>query len=402
MALQLMLWCAGMMGTVPVHAQWTWQPQFHTDNRLRDLRLLPDGSGMAIGEGNVLLCTVNGGETWTGTGSAAPDLNAASLVGTSVYFGNREGGIFVLNNPATCFSDLVAIATPALSNLTDLHMVSSTAGYAAANGSLRFSNNAWNSSTAVVNLNCPFDAQAVWFLNQDLGFAATQSGRITRVSQESGTFLCETVASGSQPLHNLHFANEQVGFAVGALGTVLATVDSGRTWQARSIPTTDDLKAVFATGPFTVHAAGDQLYRSTDGGLVWEIQNKPSAMTQAESLWFIDANNGWVAGANGFLGYTGNAGGSGLVLHAQVPEQQSQPWSFAPNPASQQIQLWTESPEPTSWSLWDSMGRRVKNGVLIGSTLVALDELPAGLYWLKAGTLPAKSLVIQTNEGTTP
>jgi len=383
-------------------AQWVWQPQFHTDNRLRDLRLLPDGRGMAIGDGNVLLCTINGGETWTGTGSAAPDLTTASLVGSSIYFGNREGGIFVLENPGTCLSDLVAIATPALSNLTDLHMVSDSEGYAAANGSIRFSNNAWSSSTAVVNLNCPSDAEALWFLNQDLGFAVTQSGRIARIRQESGTFFCETVASTDQALHNLHFFDGQYGFAVGELGTVLATADSGQTWQDRSIPVSDDLTAVFATGPLTIHAAGDQLYRSTDGGIGWEMQNKPSPMTQADALWFIDANNGWVAGANGFLGYTGNAGGSGLVLSAQHSEQASNEWSFGPNPATHQIHLWSASPQPTIWSLQNSMGIRVKHGVWMGSTVVGLDGLPAGLYWLKAGNWPAKPLVIQRSQGSAP
>ena len=357
---------------------------------------------MAVGDGNVLLCTVNGGETWTGTGSSAADLTTASQVGTRLYFGNRDGGIFVLENPGTCLSDLVAIATPALSNLSDLHMVSDSEGYAAANGFIRFSNNAWNSSTAVVNLNCPADAQAIWFLNPDLGFAVAESGRIIRIRQESSTFFCESVAASGQPLANLHFANGQVGFAVGENGTVLATADSGRTWQDRSIPVADDLAAVFATSSLTVHAAGDQLYRSSDGGLTWEMQGKPAPMTQAEALWFIDANNGWVAGANGFLGYTGNAGGSGVALGTPLPQQDASLWSFAPNPAAQQIQLWPASQQTGFWSLYDGLGNRVKHGVYEGSTQIDLNGLSDGVYWLNLNNGPAKVLVVQQSEGAAP
>ena len=64
-------------GTDSLKAQWVQQPQFHTGNTLFDVRVLPDGSGIVVGEGNVLLCTLNEGDTWSGTGSSAPDLTTA-------------------------------------------------------------------------------------------------------------------------------------------------------------------------------------------------------------------------------------------------------------------------------------------------------------------------------------
>jgi len=381
-------------------AQWVWQPQFHTENRLRDVHLTPDGRGIAIGEGNVLLCTTNGGETWTGTGSADPDLNAASLVGSTFFFGNLQGGIFSLSNPGLCLSDLLAIATPALSNLSDLHMLSASSGYAVANGFLRYSNNAWSSSTAVTNLNCPTDAQSIWFVTEDVGFAVTNSGKIIRIRQDAGTFLCDQVAASASPLHNIHFVGAQYGYAVGASGTVLYSDDSGLSWQNRSLPEEDDLTAVFATAAQTVHAAGNQLYRSADGGVSWERLPKPSPMTRAEALWFLDANNGWVVGANGFIGFTGNAGGSGLPLFVPQALHEPDTWSLQPNPASGSAQIAASSPVPQSWSLWNSLGTCLQRGSLHGTTSLELDGLAPGLYWVRVGEQgPAKALLVQNSDG---
>ena len=69
-ALALLCLVMPLLGT----AQWVQQTQFHTTNTLFDVRLNAAERGIVVGEGNVLLCTLDGGLDWDGTGSADPDL----------------------------------------------------------------------------------------------------------------------------------------------------------------------------------------------------------------------------------------------------------------------------------------------------------------------------------------
>ena len=44
-----------------ISAQWAQQSQFLTTNELLDIRMVNADRGAVVGEGNVLLCTIDGG-----------------------------------------------------------------------------------------------------------------------------------------------------------------------------------------------------------------------------------------------------------------------------------------------------------------------------------------------------
>jgi photosystem II stability/assembly factor-like uncharacterized protein len=71
------------------------------------------------------------------------------------------------------------------------------------------------------------------------------------------------------------FPTPQVGYACGALGVILKSIDSGKTWTQLYSPTLDQLNTVSFMDNDTGIVGGDQgvLLRTTDGGETWAQLN---------------------------------------------------------------------------------------------------------------------------------
>lgn len=375
-----------------LEAQWAQQPQFHTTNTLTDVRVLPDGRGIVTGEGNVLLCTLDEGEDWDGTGSADPDLTAASLAEGVFYFANRSGAMFRETNPAECDNELLAIAVPALSPLLDLHMLNASQGYAVGGGILRYTDNTWSSQTTVSNLGCPSDARAIWFLSPEIGYAVTDAGRIVRITRDGGTFLCESKLSGSAALRAIHFADTLNGCAVGVDAVAWVTTDGGENWMARNIPADDDLNAVSVLPGDVLHAGGEQLYVSEDAGMSWQLQSAPVALVRVTAMWFANQNRGWITGPGGFIGFTANGGGGGIPLGMDDPAKGNE-LTLQVDPEGHWISFALDSPEPQQWQLLRSDGVMIRQGVAAGTVRLSTYDLPRGSYLIHCPGLGSRLFV---------
>src|SRR3954452_4573623 len=88
----------------------------------------------------------------------------------------------------------------------------------------------------------------------------------------------EPQASGvTARLRGVSAVSDRVAWASGASGTILRTVDGGRTWQARGIPGTDslDFRDVDAMDERTAYVLSigfgeaSRIYKTTDGGATW-------------------------------------------------------------------------------------------------------------------------------------
>ncbi|MGB6043727.1 MAG: YCF48-related protein [Pirellulales bacterium] len=62
---------------------------------------------------------------------------------------------------------------------------------------------------------------------------AGSPGSVIFHSPDAGTSWRPTSTGQNLPLHDLHFVDDRNGWAVGALGTILATRDGGRSWQSQ-------------------------------------------------------------------------------------------------------------------------------------------------------------------------
>ena len=108
-------------------------------------------------------------------------------------------------------------------------------------------------------------------------------------------------------LHDVSFANQHVGWAVGSLGTILHSTDGGATWQPQDSSTSAELYAIHAidsqqawavggtTDPISLLSRGVVL-RTANGGKTWKsLQPLTPALRDVH---FQDAQHGWTIGAS--------------------------------------------------------------------------------------------------------
>ena len=84
----------------------------------------------------------------------------------------------------------------------------------------------------------------------------------------------EIIPSGTNvKLNSVFFFDYEVGFAVGDSGTVLKSIDSGKTWQSIQTPVTFNLNDIYMFHRDTIDIVGDSgtMLFSTDGGSYWWV-----------------------------------------------------------------------------------------------------------------------------------
>ena len=84
----------------------------------------------------------------------------------------------------------------------------------------------------------------------------------------------EIVPSGTTTeLNSIFFYDYEVGFAVGDSGTVIKSIDSGKTWQVLQTPVTNDLNDLFVFNDSTLLVVGDSgiIIFSLEGGNSWYV-----------------------------------------------------------------------------------------------------------------------------------
>ena len=80
-------------------------------------------------------------------------------------------------------------------------------------------------------------------------------------------------------------------------------------WNRQNSQTTTDLTSVYFVDANTGWIAGENgtILHTTDGGLLWQTQNVPTAV-DLESISFANANQGWAVGDSGVILHTENGG----------------------------------------------------------------------------------------------
>jgi photosystem II stability/assembly factor-like uncharacterized protein len=147
----------------------------------------------------------------------------------------------------------------------------------------------------------------------------------TILRSEDGAHWVHAVTPGSADLARVA-ANERgdVLVAVGASGTLLRSIDAGRTWLPARNPTIDtDLRAVVnQPGSRTWVAVGTngRVLRSTDDGKNWALVD--SKLTVAFQTLYVDPVTRFilVGGDEGMVGYSKDAGESWQVTALTMPD----------------------------------------------------------------------------------
>jgi photosystem II stability/assembly factor-like uncharacterized protein len=130
----------------------------------------------------------------------------------------------------------------------------------------------------------PLDLTHVYFVNADVGWVSGKGGTILRTVDAGKTWEAQLggdPADNSAPVRELHFLDERRGWAVqGQAGVTWKTLHTrdGESWEeigtapygAHSIVFTSPLTGYLAGNPSMSVTGGGVLYRTIDGGRTWK------------------------------------------------------------------------------------------------------------------------------------
>ena len=193
LAFILLLFTPGLTSEEERDTGWD-QVSISTDNDLNDVLALNSTSAFAIGENGKIYHTVNSGVDWSEQDSGViQDLNAIEFNGQAIVAGD-SGTVLIndvdswIDNSIEGAGNLYDLSVPHFESLADsVIFVSGTGGEI-----WKWSNNSWDD-----------------------------------LSNFTGT---------TNDIYAIDFVNEDEGFAVGADGLIIATIDGGLSWEIRDSP----------------------------------------------------------------------------------------------------------------------------------------------------------------------
>ena len=120
----------------------------------------------------------------------------------------------------------------------------------------------------------------------------------------------EQTSGTTYNLHSVHFADENIGWAVGDNGTILRTTNGGEEWYTQTSNTTAPLHKIHCADSNTGWVIGKNfgenvVLKTTNGGIDW-IQEYSGHIDTLyyHSIFFVNYNIGWLAGIkDGYIGF---------------------------------------------------------------------------------------------------
>jgi photosystem II stability/assembly factor-like uncharacterized protein len=115
---------------------------------------------------------------------------------------------------------------------------------------------------------------------------------------QSSSFLC------------LSFADKNVGWAAGDLGTIIKTTDGGLNWEAQESNVFGTISSIsFINSDYGWALCGNDVLRTTNGGKTWSLVYKQiDSYSPLLSINFVDATHGWAVGRNAKIFKTSDGG----------------------------------------------------------------------------------------------
>jgi len=207
---------------------------------LKQLRFFDRKSGWAVGCRSAMFpsggfVTEDGGRSWRqlAGGEASSWLAADLLDPNTGALAGRQGSPAMLRRGGI---QPARVADFGLRNLRRLKLVAPVHGWLIGDGGLVMMTADLGASWQTPPGRLPqemgdqFDFAALAVRGPKCWIAGSPGTRVFH-SPDAGRTWASFPTAGRVPIHGLYFADDEHGWAVGALGTILATSDGGRTWQ---------------------------------------------------------------------------------------------------------------------------------------------------------------------------
>jgi photosystem II stability/assembly factor-like uncharacterized protein len=180
------------------------------------------------------------------------------------------------------------------------------------------------------SLSTVYNLNSISFINEELGWLFDISGRTLLKTEDGGDSWSVNLQGG---LLNMYFHDEDIGFVktVDPRG-LLKTTDGGNSWDDIIDFPSGDGFVYFINEDVGWYIAGSSVYHTYDGGITW-VDNKIFDYTSIRDIFFLNENQGWLAGDVGFVATCDFTVGIGEVINCQSPI------SVFPNPVSNDVEI---------------------------------------------------------------
>ena len=321
-----------ILHTIDGGVTWNRQPSqpLPFDIELKKVRFIDPQVGWVVGDNGTVLKTTDGGQTWmkknTGTRAA---LLAVSFADENHGWASGDGGLIIgTKNGGTTWAKQKIDTN---NTVEGIHFVSPQIGWAAGGGGTLLYTSMGGEPIIEEKVNAEgekvkeeqsgYDFQtsatvntldAIFMLNAKVGWAVGAGGAI--VATVDGTNW-EVQASNvpnsngmPEPIWDVHFADENVGIAAAEFGVILRTKDGGKTWTSlEPRPVAARLQGVHMLSPTEAWIVGKDatILHTTDGGDSWDIV---SSTSELRAVHFYDDQLGWAVGLSGSVLHTNDGG----------------------------------------------------------------------------------------------
>jgi|GEM_PF-5752714 len=387
------------------------------------------GVGVTTGSFGNIYKTADSGITWTDISKQIG--SATNIQINSAGYGAVGGGkvAFTDDNGANWYFTPTQITSAAAWRL------SATTAFSVNNGGLSRTVDGGNTWTLVQNIT-PYNFRSIYFADNLTGYACDDIGRIVKTTDGGNNWFDHNLNTKS--FESIRFLDAQFGYGwdkISGSGYSITT-DGGATWQPVSIPSAASVEAVWHFSPDTALVADavlnhilyttdggaswsitgtctyyhgnffftdkdtgffsntDYLIKTVDGGLTWNnVTRYPMPIPEFFGMYFTDGDHGFIGAWQGALfGYNGT--GTTPLSIEEEPNAGNIKMGVFPNPVTDQLHINLEiqdEPEATL-KLYGINGTFIKTlfvakpGKSAYNTIVNLDKLPKGIYFLRLNT----------------
>ncbi len=389
---------------------YNWLQQVSgTTSSLNSASAVSDQIGWAAGDGPTVRRTTDGGTGWTnatGTGITgdiynifAIDENTA-LCTTTPLPGSTPSFIYRTSNGGLNWTQVYATAVNGFINA--IQMISSSEGYAvgdplSAVWTVLKTTNGGVNWTQIPSAPAQAGSEAGWnnsliIVGNDIWFG-TDATKVYHSTDLGSTWTSGTT-TGTVNSYAVHFNTSTAGLAGGS--AMVASSNGGTSYSLATLPASGTINAIEGAGTdWWSTVTGANVYRSTNGGLNWNIVYTQVSVVFRDMDFAVVSGcpSGWVVGDGGAIAKMNGLMVGVASYSGEVPDSYALKQNF-PNPFNPSTNINFSIPKSglVTLKVYDMTGKEVATLVnevrTAGNYLVGFNAsgLPSGVYFYKVSS----------------